>query len=154
MSESIYPHEVIQFIVQLRLYIQAAVYLCSCISANLVWECLEQLPPRSYLAYLLADNIWHLHSLSTDRLFLNVNSSVRKIYILRPNRDQLRKMQLQDLQLGIEDTALDLQTNALPTEQQKPLCIYTGGNAGEAQGYIKDNICHLHSLSTDRFFLK
>ena len=31
-----------------------------------------------------------------------VNSYVRKIYILRPNRDQLRKMQLQDLRLGIE----------------------------------------------------
>ena len=28
------------------------------------------------------------------------NSSVRKIYILRPNRDQLRKMQLQGLPAG------------------------------------------------------
>ena len=46
-------------------------------------------------------NIWHLLSLSTDRFFYSkVNSSVRKIYILRPNRDQLRKMQLQGLPAG------------------------------------------------------
>ena len=39
--------------------------------------------------------IWHFHSLSTctDEIFQSkINSSVRKIYILRPNRDQLRKM--------------------------------------------------------------
>ena len=36
------------------------------------------------------------------------NSSVRKIYILRPIRDQLRKMQLQSLGLGIEPATLDL----------------------------------------------
>ena len=30
------------------------------------------------------------------------------MYILRPNRDQLRKMQLQGLRLGIEPATLDL----------------------------------------------
>ena len=39
-----------------------------------------------------------------------VNSSVRTIYILRPNRDQLRQMQLQGLRLGIEPTTSDRQT--------------------------------------------
>ena len=38
------------------------------------------------------------------RCFKNnkVNLSVREIYILRLNRDQLRKMQLQGLRLGLE----------------------------------------------------
>ena len=34
------------------------------------------------------------------------------------------------------------------------MCVYIGGNAGEVPGYIKDNIWHLHSLSTDRCFGK
>ena len=51
-----------------------------------------------YASGYIKHNIWHLHSLSTNK----VNSSVRKMYILRPNRDQLRKMQLQGLRLGIE----------------------------------------------------
>ena len=57
------------------------------------------------------DNIWHLHSLSTYRLgffYSKVNSSVRKIYILRPNREQLRKMQLQGCRLGIEPATKNL----------------------------------------------
>ena len=44
--------------------------------------------------------------------------SVRKIYILTLNRDQLRKMQLQGLRLGIEPATLDLQTNTGPTESR------------------------------------
>ena len=36
------------------------------------------------------------------------NSSDRKIYILRLNRNQLRKMQLQGFRLGIEPGTLDL----------------------------------------------
>ena len=41
-------------------------------------------------------------------IFLSkVNSSVGKIYISRPKRDQLRKMQLQGLRLGIEPATLD-----------------------------------------------
>ena len=47
-------------------------------------------------------------------------------------------MQLRGLQLGVEHATLDLQTNALPTELQKPFgcefCIYVGGNAGEVGG--------------------
>ena len=33
-------------------------------------------------------------------------------------------------------------------------CIYVDGNAGEVLVYIKGNIWQLHSLSTDRLFLK
>ena len=40
--------------------------------------------------------------------YRNLNLSVGKIYISRPNRDQLRKMQLQGLQLGIEPATMDL----------------------------------------------
>ena len=59
------------------------------LQSNLIWK-------QGYIK----DNIWHLHSLSTDEIrWSKVNWSVRKIYILRPNRDQLRKMQLHGQQI-------------------------------------------------------
>ena len=59
------------------------------LQSNLIWK-------QGYIKV----NIWHLHSLSTDEIrWSKVNWSVRKIYILRPNRDQLRKMQLQGQQI-------------------------------------------------------
>ena len=51
-----------------------------------------------------------------------VNSSVRKIYILRPNGDQVRKMQLEGLRLGIEP-ATELQ-KPLPSAWVRVLYIY------------------------------
>ena len=45
---------------------------------------------------IIYNNIWHLHSLSIDdsQSYVLGNSSVVKIYIIRPKPDQLRKMQL------------------------------------------------------------
>ena len=66
-------------------------------------------------------------------------------------------MQLQGLRLGIEPSPSG-SLHQRPTELQKPLLtasarvlyLYGNGNAGEVNGYIKDNIWHLHSLLMDK----
>ena len=72
----------------------------------------------------------HIHMHITYTTYIIQDNRVSKIYILRPNQDQLRKMELQGLRLGIEPAILDLRSQ--PTELQKPLpwawvqvlCIY------------------------------
>ena len=64
----------------------------------------------------------------------------------------MRKMSLQGIDPGsLDQRSTDWATEAVAVSLgASSVYIYTGGNAGEVQGYIKDNIWNLHSaLSTD-----
>ena len=67
-----------------------------------------------------------------DRFFSSkVNLSSRKIYILRPNQDQLQKMQLQGLRLD-QCSYTDCDTEAIAVSLGVS-SVYTGGK--DSEGY-------------------